>query len=306
MKFNKIFAGLFLISTLSIAAHAQSVSENFLGDWSGEVLQADIGWYYWTDININQLQLNQISGTSDYPTLQCGGNLTLVSVGANQIRLFEHITFLNRQIANCVDGYVVLNLNDINHVNFNWYLRNGRHATFDQTLNRSQPILCNNPQLEQHFSPHHPSYHHYDIETEICDMNEYPGDCSVENVFNFMKSGIGYQAPAPGGDFCKPVVNCASYDLVSVFTPNRITTTVDSPNHSATNFTLPGHLFHPGFIRRTVLKNGHKVVVRTHGEGVGSLPLFNELFGPELFRNLDYGLEIDFAIFYLWAHLFRC
>lgn len=72
------------------------------GRWEGIVTQPGYGDYD-TIIELNGCTPNQVCGTVDYPSLACGGVVTLTEVGDGWIRLFE-----DSQYGNCIDGEIVL------------------------------------------------------------------------------------------------------------------------------------------------------------------------------------------------------
>jgi len=71
---------------------------------------------------------------------------------------------------------------------------------------------------------------------------------------------------------------------------NPILQTVDPKALTITNTTLPGHVFHPGTVRLSIVQdqwgyvNEHIV-----GDGTGPLAIENEIFGPAIFFGLGMG-----------------
>ena len=102
------------------------------------------------------------------------------------------------------------------------------------------------------------------------------GDCSEQTMRELLCN------PAPGVYPSKPtqtgdvnMVSLAGYELGPI-------TTAVSPNSNTTwNLTMPGHLLHPGWVRRDVAVEGGATWMVTTGGGDGFNPLnLNSILAP--------------------------
>jgi hypothetical protein len=78
---------------------------------------------------------------------------------------------------------------------------------------------------------------------------------------------------------CDPIYGLGSFGAISAYPT--------TPNYDHINATRPGHIFHPGWIERTVVPVSGGLAIQTHGWGDGACPILNELAGPRIFRVLD-------------------
>ncbi len=105
---------------------ASSATNSFQGIWEGQGYQYDIE-ESWT------IKLAIVGGQYkiDYPSLQCGGVLTLWNATANKMEFREKITY-----GPCVDnGDIIITKTGANMANFAWYDRDGSKGA-DGTLSR--------------------------------------------------------------------------------------------------------------------------------------------------------------------------
>lgn len=230
-------------------------------------------------------------------------------------------------------------------------------------------------------------HHNYIIEDIICDKTNYPGtnDCSVDGVFNFIKSNNNYQAPGefdfplsigkPSGDcvpgfsgcvwdpdittlnfdplfllgeaghffsgpYNVPISDCMEMDLYpnlqrqvigvsnkllsfmddllfdSDFfdTPcmnsinwvrDPIKIVIDDERRCITNYTMPGHILHPGKVERCVVLEdcGQKIKIVTKGVGYHEchndwrgafFSCMNTTMGPIIFHNVSNRVKDEF------------
>lgn len=103
-----------------------SAIDSFQGIWEGQGYQYDIE-ESWT------IKLAIVGGQYkiDYPSLQCGGVLTLLNATADKMEFREKITY-----GPCVDnGDTVITKTGANTANFAWYSRDGSQGA-DGTLRR--------------------------------------------------------------------------------------------------------------------------------------------------------------------------
>lgn len=182
-------------------------------------------------------------------------------------------------------------------------------------------------------------YHHYSVETEICDKSSGNPNCTREAVFNLLKSSKTNQGITVGDFQDVPLVPnlyghlgasnlifhsddspIQNYEIVNLpgivsvdlgiaalgiekigevlpdgtyqyinmpishilkrlgntkGVANPIMMTIDPVNYSVTNYTLLGHILHPGKVVRTVVEECNKIKIVTVGYGgnwVGQLP----------------------------------
>jgi hypothetical protein len=201
-------------------------------------------------------------------------------------------------------------------------------------------------------------YHYYVVDNEICN-SQSNSNCTVDNVYNFIKSNREFQVPqyldfpqTPGDILdvdpiafirrlidnrllTDEITNLPTIDgdtviiggndlrllagiaglilnltleecggLVNINT-DPVVISLHDEGKSITNYTLPGHILHPGRITRFVYSEdcGQTVRVRTIGEGLhfcGDTPygvvfsFLNIGVGEETFQNMDDRLIIFF------------
>ncbi len=114
--------------------------------------------------------------------------------------------------------------------------------------------------------------HHYELSVPLC------LGCSPTEVFDRVRSftapGAGY---APNG----------TRD-VTLTGNNPIRQTVDRAALTITNTTLPGHVFHPGTVRLSVVPDSTGVVsLHVAGSGNGRYSMVNQIVGPIIFFGKD-------------------
>jgi hypothetical protein len=98
-------------------AQENRVPSVYLGDWSGKANQNNnTAWPI--SLSIVPGTLGSVVGKIDYPSLNCGGELTLKRVTRNSIELFENLTY---GAGTCVDrGTNILKLSSSRKLDFNW------------------------------------------------------------------------------------------------------------------------------------------------------------------------------------------
>ena len=98
-------------------AQENRVPSGYLGDWSGKANQNNnTAWPI--SLSIVPGTLGSVVGKIDYPSLNCGGELTLKRVTRNSIELFENLTY---GAGTCVDrGIDILKLSSSRKLDFNW------------------------------------------------------------------------------------------------------------------------------------------------------------------------------------------
>jgi hypothetical protein len=151
---------------------------------------------------------------------------------------------------------------------------------------------CNDSRIQDVYDPNDPNYHAYTppLVTEICSKNN--SYCTKEMVAFIMVSQKRFVAPAIPSIENTPVVNCEEVNLIDdPAHDNRIKTVINNDELSVTNYTLPGHVFYPGKVKRKILDNGNSILIETTGEGTGDYRRINEGLGRELFSGIDANLR---------------
>jgi len=177
-------------------------------------------------------------------------------------------------------------------------------------------------------------YHYYETSTSICNLSN---DCDVALVWGKMKSDIAFQVPlqkdfdpiiptiwetTPGSG---SITNCSNAFIASTFMRSRLNIglsgllsqfifdteiqdpvkiVIDEECKCITNYTLPGHILHPGKVRRCIkLDACNEVTVETLGTGFTTagpslfgdfLARENEIIGLEAFKNVSKRLKEQF------------
>jgi len=132
-RFHPLFFALIivLLAATSLGAHyeaasagaATSLPAGYIGVWKGDGVQINPTSQWSILFGITNGTIGSIIGTAAYPSLRCGGELTLLNVSADSIELLEDITY-----GNCIDdGIVTLKLLPNNTVDYAW--RSSIHPT---------------------------------------------------------------------------------------------------------------------------------------------------------------------------------
>lgn len=282
------------ISTFGSSSDCCAQAPNwFVGDWSGTIHQPNISATYVGYISISARTANTDVGSSFYPHFNCGGTLRLVAASATQATVRETITF-----GPCITGNLVLDRVSPTQLRYSFFTLGGTQLIFSELFTRSQPPICDNPELLDTFSANHPEYHFYQLPSLVCTPAEGSDrcPCSASRVFQLMLSALKFDAPAIPAEANKPIVNCASYNLLGVTSSNPITTVVDNAAMTVTNLTMPGHIFHPGRIVRRVVQVNGDIYVLTTGEGIGPNRSLNLYAGPIIFGQIDQQLRLAFLL----------
>jgi hypothetical protein len=74
-----------------------------------------------------------------------------------------------------------------------------------------------------------------------------------------------------------------------------IKTAINNISLSITNYTLPGHIFYPGEITRSVVELGDSIAIWTVGRGNGPYKALNELVAPQIWGSADRQLKKEVA-----------
>jgi hypothetical protein len=101
----EIHIGPWTINPKSETQPSVDVASDFIGRWSGEVLQTgSVKDKYPVDIRITSGTISDQVGTFNYSTLKCGGDLILVSANRLQLSVEERLT---SGLLNCIDRSII-------------------------------------------------------------------------------------------------------------------------------------------------------------------------------------------------------
>lgn len=106
-------------------AYAQSTTlpAAYVGVWEGRGAQTGLQWSILMALTPGED--NSIVGTIAYPSLTCGGELTLHRINTQSIELSEHLTYVGTCINN---GTVILQPDSSERLQFKWLDSNGKLA----------------------------------------------------------------------------------------------------------------------------------------------------------------------------------
>lgn len=107
------------------AVYAQSTKlpSAYVGVWEGKGVQASQEWSILMALTPGGA--NTIVGTMAYPSLACGGELTLHRINTQSIELSENLTY----VGTCVKGgTVVLQPDSGEKLQYKWFYPNGKLA----------------------------------------------------------------------------------------------------------------------------------------------------------------------------------
>lgn len=108
-------------SNYEVPKNVKLVTQNIQGTWTGNARQFNNNTAWSVKVNI-------IDGkyTISYPSLNCGGVLTLLKSTKTQANFKEKITYGKLQ---CVDnGIATIKVTSSNTSEYKWYYKNGKHG----------------------------------------------------------------------------------------------------------------------------------------------------------------------------------
>lgn len=142
---------------------------------------------------------------------------------------------------------------------------------------------CGDEDIQDEYDENDSRHHYYVTENKICLLTV--SGCTREKVFEIMLSQISFVTPDAFDQ--RPVESCKKIVLSSGGGNNPIRTLVRANDFSITNYTLPGHIFHPGRVDRKVVQLNDSIAVRTIGEGIGSWRRLNNWIGADVWNRAD-------------------
>jgi len=109
--------------------------------------------------------------------------------------------------------------------------------------------------------------HYYSDRAEICSADDAKL-CTPEDVFYVLRR---YAAPLRYHG--RPV---ETGDETTIGPFGTVVHEVDEDALTVTNITKPGHVFHPGYVNRSVVVEGDTIFIVSEGEGTGNFATINE------------------------------
>lgn len=105
----------------------------FLGQWRGTGEQYSPRQNWTIVMDLREGTVGGAIGSITYPSLRCGGTLTLLDIDRDEVHLLEDITF-----GNCLDnGTIRMELTGPGVARWDWYYQDGRHGASSPNLVRS-------------------------------------------------------------------------------------------------------------------------------------------------------------------------
>jgi hypothetical protein len=151
------------------------------------------------------------------------------------------------------------------------------------------PCVCGDCRIQSIFNPDDPSFHKYDCSSPLISGDK----CKAVDAYKVMLTDVRFVAPSSSANKV-PVSHCMISMLVGVFSPNPIRIARYDNVMQVVNYTLPGHVFHPGKVIRTVFERDGVVWVGTYGVGTGDHGWFNAALGPNIFMlGVDESLRVE-------------
>lgn len=106
----------------TVYAQSTKLPAAYVGVWEGKGAQRS-GQQWSILMALTPGETNSIVGTMAYPSLACGGELTLRRINTQSIELFEHLTYVGTCINN---GTVILEPDSSERLKFKWLDSTGR------------------------------------------------------------------------------------------------------------------------------------------------------------------------------------
>ncbi|NJL57890.1 hypothetical protein HC928_24220 [bacterium] len=126
----------------AVNAQATSLPAEYVGVWKGRGTQSGSEWSILLALTPGEVRTTL--GTIAYPSLACGGELTLRGVRIQSIELSEHLTYPG----NCVnDGIVSLRPTSNGQLRYEWFYANGSLAATGSLQKLVLKKIFNEPSL---------------------------------------------------------------------------------------------------------------------------------------------------------------
>jgi len=266
------------------------------GNFAVQWIEVDLGQEYYLDSI--QLLIGQLpAGNTTHEVWVSNRPIGNSSSGATLAKTFQGFTdnsqWLQSDFSNSKKGRYV----QVKTVSSPSWVAWIEIQLYGEPLSPRTAVPCNDREIQTDYEPNETGiisgYHHYEVKTKICSLSS---DCTIDNVFKFMKSRASYIAPVVPDQHNNPVTNCM-LSTVNIPIPlvgdinGTIRTVVDDTAHSITNFTRGDHPLRPGKVIRTVVTENNSVIIQTIGEGSGLFPSVNMSKASQLWSNIDNQLK---------------
>jgi hypothetical protein len=120
-----------------VNAQSANLSASYIGVWEGTGSQSSSSWTI--SITLTPGTVNSVVGTIAYPSLSCGGTLTLHRIKTQSIELDERFTYGSNR---CVPGRVILqsSSDEKNQLEYSWLFPDGRKGAAGSVRKIVEPI----------------------------------------------------------------------------------------------------------------------------------------------------------------------
>jgi hypothetical protein len=148
---------------------------------------------------------------------------------------------------------------------------------------------CNDNRIITVYDKQSPNYHSYSLYSVICEKSQ--SGCNRDNIFKTMLSQMRFIAPTSSS---APIRDCQESMLERVWPlsgGDPIKTAINNITLSITNYTLPGHIFYPGEVTRSIVELDGSILVWTTGSGTGEYKSLNESVARDIWGSVDRKLD---------------
>ncbi len=101
-------------------AFSQSIPNEVIGRWSGQVVEEGRSDYYTVNLNVNAGEAGGIAATIDYPDYGCGGNLKLIEITQAELTEVAFLELLSYGNDLCIDEGEVVIARENGRLRFQW------------------------------------------------------------------------------------------------------------------------------------------------------------------------------------------
>ncbi len=119
----KLFKTLILFSSVlcySTGVFSQSIPNEVIGRWSGQVVEEGRSDYYTVKMQVNAGEVGSITATIDYPGYGCGGNLQLIEITQAELTEVTFLEVLSYGNELCIDQGEVVIARENGRLRFQW------------------------------------------------------------------------------------------------------------------------------------------------------------------------------------------